>query len=68
MEDHWKALNEKGVAVISPEIVCTSSFYIWYYILAHEDKEDYDNSDISLDVLNFWQLSDLKKLFIPYIW
>ena len=37
MEDQWKALNEKGVAVsyvgtksvISPEIVCISNFYIY---------------------------------------
>ena len=40
IEDHWKALNEKGVAVayvgtksvISPEIVCSSNFYIYIYI------------------------------------
>ena len=71
MKDHWKALNEKGIVVviayvgtnyvISPEIVCTSNFYIIYYILPQEDKEDYDNSDITLNVLIFWQLSDLRQ-------
>lgn len=39
MEDQWKALNEKGVAaayvgtssIVSPEIVCTSNFYMVYF-------------------------------------
>ena len=75
MEDYWKALHEKGVAVayvgttsvISSEIVCISNFYIYIYIYicyisAQEDKEDYDNSDTSLKDLIFWQLSDFKKI------
>ena len=56
MKDHWKALNEKGVVVayvgnkichLPWNCLYLQLLYV-YYISAQEDKEDYDNSDISL--------------------
>ena len=72
MEDHWKALNE-NVLLLCGNKLC---HLLWNYLYLHvyklyftqeEGKEDYDNNDISLGVLFFWQISDWKKLFIPYI-
>ena len=59
MEDQWKTLNEKGVAVVNVEQTLSSPLKLFvpstsmYCISAQKDKEDYDNSDISLDVLIF---------------
>ena len=63
MEDQWKALNEKGVAVayvgtksvISPEIVRISNFYIYisYIFQPRRTRKIMTNNDISLKFLIF---------------